>query len=252
VRLLAWRLDVAHVDPAAPVSIFVDGTEHAVTAIVGHGQVAPTACPGGALARELSSVAREVAATGFPKLYEPRLDGALPGALRFRARLSESRSWRVVVVDGRGRLVAVARGEGGEIDWAWDARAAAEGSHAWAITAGPHVRPAAGLVPRLETPSGTADPAGPRPSEVPSSVPAWAWRLHAWQRQPGDRRGPRPHAPRKPPTWYWDWHRWRMRAVVARRSELRAQISGLRQAGLRWSDIKASEVWDAYLALGGR
>jgi hypothetical protein len=253
VRLLAWRLDAAHIDPAAPVPVVVGGAERTLPAIVGHRELAPTACPGGALAEELASVAREVARTGFPKLYEPRLEGALPGAVRFQARLSESRSWRIVVVDGRGRQVAVARGQGDEIDWTWDVHRGhgGHGGHAWAITSGPHVRPAAGPVPLNQKPRRPANPAEPRPAEVPRAVPAWAWRLHAWQRQPPDRRGPRPRAPRQPPPWYRTWHRWRMQAVEADRSELRGQIMGLRRAGLTWTDIKASQLWNLYLALGG-
>jgi hypothetical protein len=251
VHLLAWRLDAAHVDPATPVAVVVDGAERTLPAIIGHRELGRTACPGGALAAELASVAREVAQTGFPKLYEPRLEGAVPGAVRFQARLSESRSWRIVVIDRRGRHVAVASGQGDEIDWTWDAHGG-HGGHAWAITSGPHVRPAAGLVPIAETPGGRADTAEPRPADVPRAIPAWAWRLHAWQRQPASRRGTRPSAPRKPPPWYWAWHHWRMQTVEAQRSELRRQIAGLRRAGLTWRDIKASSVWDLYLALGGR
>jgi hypothetical protein len=43
-----------------------------------------------------------------------------------------------------------------------------------------------------------------------------------------------------------------MKAVQAERSKVGRQIAGLRRAGLTWSDVKASPVWDLYLALGGR
>ncbi len=46
-----------------------------------------------------------------------------------------------------------------------------------------------------------------RPAGLPKALPAWAWRLFAWQQ--GGKAGPRPAAPRIPPRWYWRWEAWR-------------------------------------------
>ena len=42
-----------------------------------------------------------------------------------------------------------------------------------------------------------------RPKKLPKAIPAWAWRLAAW-----DHRTPRPTAPKQVPDWYWQWVRW--------------------------------------------
>ncbi len=46
----------------------------------------------------------------------------------------------------------------------------------------------------------------PRPAGVPRVIPAWAWRLLAWQR--GGRTGRRPPTPHPVPRWYWRWASW--------------------------------------------
>jgi len=48
----------------------------------------------------------------------------------------------------------------------------------------------------------------PRPSRIPSALPAWAWQLLAWQQQGSV--GPRPAAPLVAPQWYWLWRAWRI------------------------------------------
>jgi hypothetical protein len=45
-----------------------------------------------------------------------------------------------------------------------------------------------------------------RPPELPKAIPAWAWKLSAWQRS--GRSGDRPKAPKIVPDWYWRWAAW--------------------------------------------
>ena len=154
VRLLAWRLDVAHVDPLAVVSTvsfgsdrFPAGTTVRLRAISGHRDTGYTACPGAALYGRLGTIAKSVAARGLPKLYDPAVTGALGGLVRFRGRLSTALPWTVTIRDGVGSEVARGSGAGTAVDWTWNASTVASGSYTYAIAAGPDVLPATGTVP---------------------------------------------------------------------------------------------------------
>ncbi len=153
VQLLAWRLDVAHVDPLSTVSMvsggnskYPAGTTVTLRAISGHRDVYPTDCPGNALYARLPAIAQEVATTGLPKLYSPLVSGSIGGAVRFTARLSTDLPWTVTVTDATGAVVAGGSGTSSTVDWTWDATAVAPGAYSWTIDAGPTVRPATGTV----------------------------------------------------------------------------------------------------------
>ena len=112
VGLLAWRLDVAHVDPLSMVSWRSGGNPRypagrAVTlrAISGHRDTGPTSCPGAALYSRLPDIARQVAATGLPKLYAPQALGGLGGQIRITATLSAPAAWAVTVKSASGAVV---------------------------------------------------------------------------------------------------------------------------------------------------
>jgi len=154
VKLLAWRLDVAHVDPLSRLSYttygnerFSPGTKVRLRAVSGHRDTGFTSCPGSALYWRLPAIARSVAATGLPKLYRPVVGGAVGGSVRFTARLSSSAAWTVTVRSGSGGLVAHGSGSGTAVDWTWDASAAPADVYTYEIAAGPAVRPATGVVP---------------------------------------------------------------------------------------------------------
>ena len=104
VGLLAWRLDVAHVDPLSTLTWrsggnpgYRAGREVKLRAISGHRDTGPTSCPGAALYSRLPDIARAVALTGLPKLYAPQVVGGLGGSVRFTARLSAPAAWTVTV-----------------------------------------------------------------------------------------------------------------------------------------------------------
>jgi hypothetical protein len=150
--LLAWRLDVAHVDPLSSLTWasggnarFPSGVPVMLRAVSGHRDTGFTTCPGAALYAQLGAVARQVAAAGLPKLYAPSVVGGLGGQVRFRARLSEALPWTVTVTDATGNVVASNGGTSQDIDWTWDA-ATASGSYSWTIAAGDTVRPASGAI----------------------------------------------------------------------------------------------------------
>jgi hypothetical protein len=156
--LLAWRLDVAHVDPLSRLSWisggnsrFPSGTPVSLGAISAHRDTGPTTCPGNAFYAQLPAMTRKVAALGLPKLYDPRVTGS-PGTLvRFTARLSSARPWTVRVTDATGALVASGAGEGATVDWTWDATFAAPTGYTYAIEAGTDARPAIGTVGQVAT-----------------------------------------------------------------------------------------------------
>ncbi len=142
VRLLAWRLDVAHIDPLSTVvytsggnAKFHAGKVVTLRAISGHRDTGPSECPGSAAYALLPSIARRVAATGLPKLYAPTVIGSIGGPVRFQARLSSSLPWTVVVADASGKTVASGTGRGTLVDWTWQSKAAPAGTYAWTISA---------------------------------------------------------------------------------------------------------------------
>jgi hypothetical protein len=152
VNLIAWRLDLAHVDPLSKVvrvssgnPRFAAGTAVTLNAISGHRDVYPTSCPGASLYAQLPSLRTEVAQTGLPKLYSPAVVGTLGGPVRFTARLSNPVAWAVTVRDETGATVASGTGTGTKVDWTWDATTATVQHYTWSIAA-PQMRPATGSI----------------------------------------------------------------------------------------------------------
>ena len=90
VKIIAWRLDVAHVDPLSTFSWrstgnpkYPAGRMITLRTISGHRDTGFTTCPGSQLYGELPRIARAVAQTGLPKLYFPKVTGAPGGMVRF-------------------------------------------------------------------------------------------------------------------------------------------------------------------------
>jgi hypothetical protein len=153
VSLIAWRLDLAHVDPLSRVvrvsagnPRYPPGTAVTLNAISAHRDVYPTSCPGNILYRLLPSIRTQVAQTGLPKIYEPQVAGAIGGPVRFTARLSAAAEWTVTVKDQAGMVVASGAGTGSAVDWTWDASTASQGQrYTWAIAV-PDARSATGAL----------------------------------------------------------------------------------------------------------
>jgi hypothetical protein len=152
VSLIAWRLDLAHVDPLSKVVRISAGNPRyragaAVTlnAISGHRDGYPTSCPGASLYAQLPSIRAAVAKIGLPKLYAPAVTGRLGGPIRFTGRLSASAAWTVTVRDDGGATVATGSGTGTRVDWTWSSQGATASRYTWSISA-PQTRPATGAV----------------------------------------------------------------------------------------------------------
>jgi flagellar hook assembly protein FlgD len=126
VRTLAWRLDLAHVDPLATFNGISSGNERFgvgipvfLRTISGHRDTGLTTCPGERLYARLGDIARRVAALGLPKLYAPLVAADESGGIRFRARVSSALAWAVVVTDAAGTELARGQGTGAAVDWTW-------------------------------------------------------------------------------------------------------------------------------------
>ena len=152
-KLLAWRLDLAHVDPATTLSFisggnarFPAGLPVFLRTVSGHRDTGFTDCPGTALYNLLTSLAGDVARIGLPKLYEPVVTGTVPGIVRFRARLSSALPWIVDVYDAAGNAFASTSGLGANVEWSWDATLVPPGSYSYSIRSEDSITPALGTI----------------------------------------------------------------------------------------------------------
>jgi hypothetical protein len=143
VKLLAWRLDLAHLDPLSKVTRvsagnpeYSKGTSVSLRAVSGHRDTYNTSCPGNSVYAQLPSITRQIASTGLPKIYSPIVIGGVGGTVRFTARLSSAVPWTVTVVDSLNRTVATGTGTSTSIDWTWDATLTAPGAYRYTIAAG--------------------------------------------------------------------------------------------------------------------
>jgi N-acetylmuramoyl-L-alanine amidase len=150
--LLAWRLDVGHVDPASSAMVTSGGNAKLragaavyMRAISGHRDAGNTACPGDGLYARLGQLREVALTTGLPKLYDPRLAGRLGRFVRFTARLSQPLVWTVTVKGPDGARVAERSGASDRISWFWDSSAFEPGRYTWTMEA-EGVRPARGTV----------------------------------------------------------------------------------------------------------
>jgi flagellar hook assembly protein FlgD len=153
-RLLAWRLDVAHVNPRSRVETVSGGSSRwpagrlvTLRTVSGHRDTSLTSCPGGRIYSRLGSIARRAKRIGLPKLWNPQAEGSVGGLVRFTARLSEARRWRVEVKDAAGTVVAARTGSGQSVGWTWDASTVPIAFYRYTISAGADVRPATYRVP---------------------------------------------------------------------------------------------------------
>ncbi len=150
-RLVAWRLDLAHVDPTSTLTFISGGSERyapdapvTLRAVSGHRDTGSTECPGNALYSRLAAIAASARALGGTKIFEPKATSA-GTAIRFRAHVSQSQPWAVAVTTPAGAEVAGGAGTGSAVDWTWDSAGVPPGSYRWTIAAG-SARPATGIV----------------------------------------------------------------------------------------------------------
>ncbi len=139
-NLLAWRLDLAHVDPVSTLTFVSGGSERyraglpvVLRAVSGHRDTGLTTCPGDLLYARLATIAAKTQAIGLPKLYEPKVTGGPGGVVTFEARVSSAAAWKVIVTDALGQQLTVGSGKGPTVDYAWDASLVTSTGVSWRI-----------------------------------------------------------------------------------------------------------------------
>jgi N-acetylmuramoyl-L-alanine amidase-like protein len=147
-NLIAWRLDVAHVDPTKRTVMVTSGNERfppgarvRLRTVSGHRDTGATSCPGAALYGLLRRIAEGARRTGLPKIYSPQVERDFrrisPGSVRpvhFKARLSHVADWTLTVRGPTG-IVATRKGRGDRVEWLWKGAAALlpSGSYRWTL-----------------------------------------------------------------------------------------------------------------------
>ncbi len=176
-KVIAWRLDLAHVNPLLPLAFlsrgnprFPAGALVFLRAVAGHRDTGFTTCPGDALYAQLPDLARAAASTGLPKLYAPLVRGMVGGPVRFVARLSSALSWTVAITTEAGAPVTAGSGTGTSIDWTWRSAGAPGGRYRYTISAG-GARPVSGTVAGAGKPPPAPPPPPPPPPPTPPKPP---------------------------------------------------------------------------------
>ena len=101
-RLIAWRLDLAHVDPTSTLTFVSGGSERyapdapvTLRAVSGHRDTGSTACPGNTLYARLGAIAASRACRSAVRRSSSRRRSARVHSIRFRARVSQPQPWAV-------------------------------------------------------------------------------------------------------------------------------------------------------------
>ncbi len=133
-NLLAWKLDLTHVDPLGTATLscgygqkFKTGARVTFPAIAGHRDANYTDCPGNKLYAMLPAIRTAVAAIGQPKIYDltvgnsfisPNGDG-VQDSTSIHFTLSEDATWSVQVCSADGTPVRQMTGTGSSANVTW-------------------------------------------------------------------------------------------------------------------------------------
>ncbi|HEV3399423.1 MAG TPA: N-acetylmuramoyl-L-alanine amidase, partial [Actinomycetes bacterium] len=137
-RLLAWKLDLTHVDPQGLTVLrsaggantrYPAGRKVVVRTILGHRSTSYTTCPGDPTIARLSSIRRSVARIGRPKIYGGSATASLisperGGYAGVHARFSGVVRWKVTVTGSNGATVRSFSGKGASVKVRWNGRLA--------------------------------------------------------------------------------------------------------------------------------
>jgi flagellar hook assembly protein FlgD len=135
--LLAWKLDVHHIDPAGRAALvcgygqkYATGESVAFPVIAGHRDANYTDCPGGKLYSQLPAIRTAVAAMGQPKIYafavagtpfSPDGDGVRDKA-EVAFTVSEPAAWSIEIRKPSGDLVRRVSGQGTSAAATWNGK----------------------------------------------------------------------------------------------------------------------------------
>ena len=172
VRTLAWRLDLAHVDPLGTFNGISSGNERFnpgipvfLRAISGHRDTGLTTCPGETLYAQIPAIATRVAALGLPKIYAPSVRTDETGGVRLTARLSSALPWTAIVRDPAGLELGRATGARATVDWVWRPASPIPAGSRWRIET-PGATAAEGVLAGTATVAVTLTGASATPSTI--------------------------------------------------------------------------------------
>ena len=134
-RLLAWRLDVAHLRPTGttemtsgggPTQKFERGEEVTLPIISGHRDTGLTECPGAKLYAKLQRIRKGAELRGLPKIWNPvAVPNPAPAGttqIQLGAKLSQEMDWSIEIYNSTAPTTAFKRftGRGADVLVTWD------------------------------------------------------------------------------------------------------------------------------------
>jgi N-acetylmuramoyl-L-alanine amidase-like protein len=132
-RVLAWRLDWAHVDPSASVWMMSRGSTGnkyppgqwvRFRTIAGHRNAGYTSCPGKYLYAHMATIRSAVYKMGLPKIFNPKQSPSSfitgQGSVTWEAIASARMKWNLQVLDASDQLVRGWNRWGSTFSLAWD------------------------------------------------------------------------------------------------------------------------------------
>jgi len=191
-RVLAWRLDVAHVPPIGKVWMYSRGSTGGkypegkwvlFNRISGHRDAGFTSCPGDRLYAQLASIRTVAYNTGLPKIFLPRrsTDSIVAGTdeVTWTASASTWLWWRVQVTDQSGQVIRSFKQHGEALSVSWTGldtvgQPVPVGSYTMTMFAGRNGRsalPASLSLAVVPEPTPSPSPS-PSPSDSPSPSPS--------------------------------------------------------------------------------
>jgi len=135
-NLLAWKLDIHHVNPKGSLTVVSGGSNKYppgrsvnIPTIVGHRDLQTTQCPGDRVMSRLGGLRNNAHDRGLPKIFNPSVsppdftpngDGS-GDSLRIRATTAGASNWRIRVRNSSGSQLRSWTG-GGQPNIVWDGR----------------------------------------------------------------------------------------------------------------------------------
>jgi hypothetical protein len=132
-RLLAWRLDWAHVDPGASVWMMSRGSTGnkypygkwvRFRTIAGHRNAGYTSCPGYYLYARLPTIRSVVYKLGLPKIFNAKQSPSRfitgQGSVTWKATASATMKWNLRVLDANDHVIRGWNRQGSAFSLTWD------------------------------------------------------------------------------------------------------------------------------------
>jgi hypothetical protein len=184
-RLIAWRLDWAHVDPSASVWMLSRGSTGnkyppgvwvRFRTIAGHRNAGYTSCPGKNLYAYLPAIRSAAYKIGLPKIFNTKQSPSSfiigQGSVTWSAYASATMKWNLKVLDASDHVIRSWSRRGSSFSLTWDGlktdgQPAPPGAYRVVLQAANYTgqaRPAAFTL--------TIDPVSPCPSPSPSGSPS--------------------------------------------------------------------------------